>query len=333
MDKKKPDKNKSVKNKSVKKKLDKKKSDKKKSDKKKSDKKKSVKKKLDKNKSDKNKSDEKTVNNSRFAYVMLMFGGDKYLPGALTLAYSIRIRSSYDIVCMVTHDVSTSAINKMIKHGIIVYKVNYMKYKVKLMKSKRQQDLYSKWMHLSFTKWQCLSLVQYEKVLFLDADMLALDCVDELFELKTPAGVFNNPYIKNNLYNKHKKRIPKEVIKKSITSNSFAPTAACVLLSPSKTHLANLKKMIKSMEPFGLNSISGFDEQSISYYYSVYNKGPKTDWRRIEKEYSYVWKYGKPTKKIKIMDFFGEKKPWELNPSKYPDLKLWHSVWEKIKHI
>ena len=39
--------------------------------------------------------------------------------------------------------------------------------------------------------------------------------------------------------------------------------------------------MLKKLQPIGFNSFSGQDEQTIAYFYSIYNYGPKVDWKNI----------------------------------------------------
>jgi alpha-N-acetylglucosamine transferase len=267
---------------------------------------------------------------SKYAYVMLMFGGDKYLPGVLTMAYSIRLHNKNDVVCMVTPDVSQSAIHQMQILGIIVYKVNYLKYKTKKMKSKRQQQLYSTWQDKAFTKWHCLTLTQYDKVLFLDADMLVVDKSDDIFLINTPAGIFKNPWLSSDIYDNHS-IIPQDAIKYALNNNGFVPSATCILLEPKMAHFKKYKNMVRSMQPFGLKSVSMFDEQSIAYFYSVYAKGPRVKWYKLGIEYAYMWKY-KNTKPV-IVDFFGDTKPWDLDENAYPDIKPWHDTWKIVKRV
>ena len=58
---------------------------------------------------------------STYAYVMVMFGGDKYLPGILVMGYTIRYCGAiYDIVVMVTNDVSESSVREIKKMNMKV---------------------------------------------------------------------------------------------------------------------------------------------------------------------------------------------------------------------
>lgn len=103
-----------------------------------------------------------------YAYVFCMFLGDAYLPGVLVMAYSIfNTGTTHDVVCMVTPDVSEDAKNKMKSINIKVVNVDYIHTNTyfderpELKRRYPQMDKFS-------TKWNCLKLVQYEKVFFLD---------------------------------------------------------------------------------------------------------------------------------------------------------------------
>lgn len=279
---------------------------------------------------------------STYAYVMVMFGGDKYLPGILVMGYTIRYCGAiYDIVVMVTNDVSENSVREMKKMNMKVVHVNYLDYKIntKFM-SKKQIERYS-WMSKSFTKWNCLELEEYKKVLFLDCDMIVVKNLDSVFETNTPAGVFESPYDERLLKPSGKKSgfpnfynsiivKPKE-INNALTKKGFVTTAACVLLSPDKKDFKKLCNML-SEKPFGFNCTSGMDEQAISYYYSLYKNGPKKNWINLGPSYAFLeWKYKElkvkppiPDKDVKVIDFVGSEKPWMVEKNKYPDVRFWY---------
>lgn len=263
------------------------------------------------------------------AYVMLMFGGDSYLPGVLTLAYSIKkSESKYDVVCMVTEDVSAEAINTMERHNIIVVRVPYLEFKSKPMMSAKQQAAYSSWISKSYTKWNCLSLTQYEKILFLDADMLVQRNIDHMFEkYRAPAARFTNEIYKTK-YN-WKATVKSAEIKNALSNRLPVGNASVMMLAPNAQHYDNIKTMIKSMEPFGLNSMSGMDEQAIAYFMSVYNKGPHYTWDNIEAKYECSWRANTPNAadEAYILNFTGTVKPWDRDISaEFVDTKKWYAM-------
>ena len=66
---------------------------------------------------------------------------------------------------------------------------------VKNWRTKKQQ--HRKYLELVFTKFHIFNLIEYEKVLLIDADALVLKYPDHLFTLNAPAGCFleNKNYI------------------------------------------------------------------------------------------------------------------------------------------
>jgi alpha-N-acetylglucosamine transferase len=145
----------------------------------------------------------KTHNSPNYAITTLLFGGDSYLPGVLLLGSSIRkvIPKEYKkyitLCCMVTNDVSPEARALISNIYDRVIEVEYLQIPPHLIKHNilRMRDVYSK----TFTKLRIYEMTDYDKVLFMDSDMLILkkDIVS-LFNLNTPAVIFmgklnNNP--------------------------------------------------------------------------------------------------------------------------------------------
>ena len=276
------------------------------------------------------------------AFVFLMFGGDRYLMGILVAAYSIiRYKTKHDIVCMVTDDVPVSAINEFKKLNIKIKKIPYLEYEVK---KRRMNKRYENWIAKSFTKWNCLNLTEYKKILFLDADVFVVKPIDGIFKYKAPLGVFANGhdsnYIKKsnvkNYYTRDKKplkfleEIRKKDILKSLQKKGFVTTATSVFLEPNKKHFKNFKKMMKKMQPFGFNSYSGYDEESLIYFMSLSKFGPKLTWRNLTEKYTFIlWIYNqqkRDNKDVKIIDYLGDDKPWELKRDKFPDVEIWYGL-------
>lgn len=54
---------------------------------------------------------------------------------------------------------------------------------------KRFRHMYDGWLGQCFTKFHVFGLVEYDKVIWLDADMLALRSPDELSLIEAPAGI------------------------------------------------------------------------------------------------------------------------------------------------
>ena len=76
------------------------------------------------------------------AYVFVIFGGDRYVPGVLVAAYSLKMTgTTREIICMVTHDVSQEGIDLIKTYVDKVIKIDYITFKAR-MKTKGQQEKY-----------------------------------------------------------------------------------------------------------------------------------------------------------------------------------------------
>lgn len=129
---------------------------------------------------------------NKYAYVTVLYGNNIYLTGALVLGYSLmKTDTAYDRIILVTPDVSEEY-RSYLKHVFTyVTEISYVHASPEIFADKdtRFKEV--------FTKLQCLSLVQYEKVIVLDSDMIIAKNIDHLFRLAPPAACvkFHNvPY-------------------------------------------------------------------------------------------------------------------------------------------
>lgn len=286
---------------------------------------------------------------SQYAYVWCLFGGDRYLPGVLTSVYSIsKTESKYDRVVMCTSDVSQGA-RETISRLAKVVEVPYIEARCKPLFTQKQREKYSTWISKSFTKWNCLLLTQYEKVLLLDADTIAVHNVDELFSLDTPSGPFNDAWVfpygkKRNVYGgyfRHGEVVPSHLIEKAFQEQGHVATASTVLLSPSKNDFETLISLLRTKQPYGSKVHSGYDEQLIAELYlsapsssrssapsSSLSSAPSSQWHNISAAYNYIpWKHNLSKNEIpRILHYFNVDKPWDMKRDEWPDLKEWYSL-------
>lgn len=293
------------------------------------------------------------TNNTNYSYVWVIFKGDKYIPGAIVSAYSVkRTKPIYDLVCLITNDVSENAKINLSKVFDYIINIDYIKNKEGVLKSKQQKKIYDSWINVSYTKWNILGLTQYEKVFMLDADTIITQNIDHIFDLDKEAGTFMNvwsdTYKKGSIvkdYYKNKKIITPDKIKYALNNNGFAVIASSILLKPNKQYFNNYKKMLSNeniSKEFTGNNFSGFDESSLLYFMSIYEKGPKLSWINLNNCYQYIpWKNNhccklgetKLCNKIKVIHYFGIELPWEIDYSYaniYQDLMVWLSVCKEM---
>lgn len=272
----------------------------------------------------------------KYAYCTLVFGGPAYIPGALTLAHSIKItKTKYPIICMVTPDIEKQDKQKLALVFDRVVEVNYLEFKSQQMKTEKQREYYGEWSSKAYTKWQCLNL-PFHKVIFLDSDLIIVNNIDHIFDYNAPAGVLSNPWVQGskNDFTKglsHGKPIPLDKMKKSLY-NSASPSAHLVLLEPNRDDFKKLINMVKKMSPFGFRkSISGLDEQSINYLYLI----KKKTWTFLDYRYNYIlWHIKKMHYRLNkrilpkpfAIHFTLKPKPWEMKREEWSDLGIYWQI-------
>lgn len=270
----------------------------------------------------------------KYAYVILLMKGDRYTPGVLTVVQSLRkTKTKADIVVMTTYDVSERVREDISKVAKVVV-VEYLKAPVKPLRTEKQREIYKEWDSDSFTKWRCLELTEYDKVIFVDADKIVLSNIDHLFEMKAPAGSFWSPWAspkyKNGMFNpyhdiQHGKIVPASLIHKALMSASFACIGTIVLLEPNETHMKKLVEMLNRRTPFGFTECnSGHDEQSIAKLYMDLGK----DWTMIDYRYQFIpwrreWMNPDGTNPPFVYHYFNKEKPWDMERGKWEDMEPW----------
>ena len=122
-----------------------------------------------------------------YAYVTLIMLGDSYIPAALVLAKSIRdAGSEADLVVLITPDISEDGKRALSVFFDRVIDINYVK--VKNWRTTKQTT--REYLNLVFTKFHVFNLVEYKKVILIDADALVLKYPDHLFTINAPAGCY-----------------------------------------------------------------------------------------------------------------------------------------------
>ncbi len=120
---------------------------------------------------------------------MLIFDNELYIPGACASAFTHRKfieKNKFDIKLIV-----------MVDKKIFTYKKELEKYfdeviliemfEVKLNPEYYIIEKYSKWMKYSINKWHVLKMVKYEKILFIDIDILPIKkSFYDIFKNNTP---------------------------------------------------------------------------------------------------------------------------------------------------
>jgi len=298
-----------------------------------------------------------TTSKPNYAITTLIFGGDAYLPGILLLGSSIRkvMSKSYEkyitLCCMVTNDVSSDAKEIISKIYDRVLEVDYLQIPPHLIKHKdpKIRAVYAK----TFTKLRIFEMTDYDKVLFLDADMLVLKKdFFSLFNLNTPAAVFlgsltNNSrdryfkefkengrlfkqfqnkycYWQNNNRRKsgpenilHGNRIPyNKKYENEIVSNGMNIETSVLLIKPNNDTMNEIKQYVDNINKHQIK-MSG-DTEMISRLF-------KDKLYAIEPRFFGRWVNPEEHPELVVLDLYGsDGKPWDI--SKFKELIKYSEV-------
>ena len=253
----------------------------------------------------------------RCAYVTLVMRGDSYVPGALVLAHSLRRTDTpHAIVCMVTGDVKETAALAQVFDQVV--QVDYISGDFHPFPNAKTEQRYKPWEHLALTQHQCLGLVEYDKVCFLDADVLVLRNMDSIFDLRTPAGTFYEqiPRGRQKHTNRaHGEPVPADYIVDCLRAGKNVCIGNCLLLSPGPTiyeeFVAFLARFYESNgHKYGFEGWNAhINEQMIAYFYA---HELKVDWTFVGLAYQTVpWKYVDPNVPSFLYHYLSKTKPWE----------------------
>lgn len=126
-----------------------------------------------------------SMGNNIYAYVCIVMLGDIYISAAIVLAQSlINSGSKADRVCLITPDVSIDGKRVLEMYFNKVKVIDYVEVSNWRVKKQPQR----KYLDLVFTKFHVFNLVEYKKIILIDADALVLKFPDHLFSLESPAG-------------------------------------------------------------------------------------------------------------------------------------------------
>lgn len=275
----------------------------------------------------------------------LVMCGDKYIPGALVLAKSVHDKTSCDIWCMYTDDVSMMGVEALSRCFDRCILVPYIEHDVAPMRSQKQRSIYGGWIGKSFTKWNIFDekLFPVDKVLFMDADMICVDTIDDLFDLDADiAATFSSPWVKpwanhgmNPYYRsdrslQHGELVSHDDIRAGLT-DSIVGIASMVLVRPSAATLQEIRRLITLKAVYGNTAcVSGADEQVLAE--AIINLGLSC--KNIHQSYNWLvgkteWLEGKQPKTY----HYYNKKPWQKSPDHEPewdDEKTWWAVADSL---
>jgi alpha-N-acetylglucosamine transferase len=266
---------------------------------------------------------------NRYAYVTLLYPNKKgectYLDGAILTALGLRKQNiKYKLICMITSDINDEVKNilRLLYDDIVI--VDYISPIKKIggiqiisdifdKKDFSNQDDYSE-MAKIFTKLQIFNseLFPYDKILFVDNDIIPLDKYDELFNLECPAAwleqiledKINNSLLENRYTRvcdiwkeiKHGEKIPNKYTQiYKIPGRSI--NAGLMLIKPDKNIFDDMVKILQTPKSkwkdvkFEFKGTINIDRKHVKYYIlpeqEFLTQYFENDWHLIDSKFCY----------------------------------------------
>ncbi|PSS26661.1 UDP-glucuronate:xylan alpha-glucuronosyltransferase [Actinidia chinensis var. chinensis] len=131
-----------------------------------------------------------TGNVHREAYATILHSAHVYVCGAIVAAQSIRMAgSTRDLVILVDETISEYHRSGLEAAG---WKIRTIQ---RIRNPKAEKDAYNEWNYSKFRLWQ---LTDYDKIIFIDADLLILRNIDFLFSMPEISATGNNGTLFNS---------------------------------------------------------------------------------------------------------------------------------------
>ncbi|MDR0293420.1 MAG: hypothetical protein LBH95_04625 [Oscillospiraceae bacterium] len=266
----------------------------------------------------------------RRAYVTFLMRDDGYLPGALVLAYALKLQTTCDCICLVTKDISerARAALRILYDGVIPIGEIRLKSSVTGGRSDR---------NVLLTRFEALRLSpdgglgQYDKIILLDADVLPLAGYDELFSLPAPAGILMERRFYKPAY-PHGARIPAEVTDRvKDDPSNMGVNAGLWVLTPSADEYGAVLRALRRPDVMAL--VRGFRWPEMQLATLLWSGR----WTNIGLRYCPIGGHARIEEPYGA--HFAGLKPWRLQSrsirhyARYPDFRLWYGFYVAMYRI
>jgi hypothetical protein len=285
---------------------------------------------------------------------------DDYAKGAIVACQSSRdVGSVHPFWCMVADGVSDETIGKLEAVFDRVIRVPLISKECVPMRSKKQNEIYGRWINHCFTKCNILNpdfFPNITDVTLVDADMIFTENIDNaIFGINAPALTFSSPWAypylsnkqrptggKNTFYN-YKKRTELKHGQMVATNNiergfdgGILGLACMVRVKPNVGSNENMQRLLNRNIVYGdSRCVAGFDEQlfaetfladgaPIYHIHQQYNHVVgKTKWLlNDETPKTMQWYNGKPWYSITCAD--------DVINSEWDDVRDWWKIAQSI---
>jgi hypothetical protein len=206
---------------------------------------------------------------------------------------------------------------------------------IRLNKEYYYAHKYSEWMKYSITKWHILKYEEYNKILFIDVDILPVEeNFYKIFEIRTP-GLGNKSFLESNrkielseLSNKTSYK--KEEYYKASKNFKKGLDGGILLIKPEKRLFDEYIEFIKVCEGrsgYISSLISGADETTLLLFLGYYKK---MDLYTISNQYAVILWDQPYIKEIDGINYLSLIKPWLKMPLIcWPEEYLYHKLGKK----
>ena len=215
---------------------------------------------------------------------------DDYLPGVLALAKNIRDTCRYPLLVITSNDLSKATYEKLKKHDIKFIQKEDINISTELLRATQNNAWFSHWAN-SFLKLRIFDLTDYDKIVFIDCDMMLLESVDEVFEAPDMSATIGGQSYPGNEH--------------LVDLNS-----GFIVIIPRE----GLSEQIAALIPEVAEKKVVFGDQDVIQAYF-------TDWQKhsellLPGGYN-VWfshyQFYLEHEFVKVVHFIGRKKPWMMN--------------------
>lgn len=228
------------------------------------------------------------LSEKRYAYVTALTSAD-YLTGIRTLMFSLnKCKSQYPLVVLVPIGFDERCLQAIRNWGGIIRMVENID-----LGDLAQMQMRHFWNN-TFLKLRVFDMTEFEKVIFVDSDMIVLENLDHLFNKKHISAVQGGKLIF------HWEDI----------------NSGLMVVEPNHKEFSEMVKLIPAVCRRKIESNEGFGDQDvISYYYKSINRLWDED-NRLDERYNAMIRCIHELcvilgyKNIKVIHFTGEKKPW-----------------------
>ena len=277
----------------------------------------------------------------RYAYVTLLLGGEGYLPGCLVVGAALRwhLQTRAALICLVDDSVPQPAqdmLAQIYDHVRVVPRLRSHEsgYPSELL-SDAYRDMYTK-LHLFDAK-----LFPYERVAFVDADLLPVRCFDHLFTLPAPAAVIENvdpssqyTYVHHMHGVRHGQPVPSAILDVSSDDDvTGGINGGLLVIKPDRARFDDMVARIqRPMPEWGPRHRELYD-RGIRYGF------PEQHFLQVE--FQNGWTAIDPrfnSMRTDLPHSFGVhftigRKPWQNlgNPTRSVSVTLWAMAWETLR--